>query len=193
LTSLPILFPDRFTLKAAASPALKALQRRYRVTPISVADASSLAGHRLLLMVQPRAQPAEVLVELDSWVRGGGRVLLLADPALEWPSDRPLGDELRPPMAYADTGLLLHWGVRLDAPDSAGPKTVAVGRDEIETLSPGTLVATAANCAVLPPGLVADCTIGKGKAIVIADADFLDSNHRANLGFLLEELSLLER
>ena len=54
-------------------------------------------------MVQPQAQPAAVLVELDQWVRGGGHVLLLADPALEWPSERPFGDPLRPPLAYPET------------------------------------------------------------------------------------------
>jgi hypothetical protein len=193
LTSLPIIFPDQFTLNAAKSPALKALQSRYRVVPISVADRASLTGHRLLLMAQPRAQPAEVLVDLDMWVRGGGRVLLLADPALQWPSERPLGDALRPPLAFADTGLLLHWGVRLDAPDELGPKTMSADGKRIETAAPGTLVATAPNCAVMPPGLVADCTVGKGKSIVIADADFLDSNRPENLGFLLRELERLER
>ena len=62
-------------------------------------------------MAQPLAQPAEDLVALDDWVRGGGRVLLLADPMLEWPSKRPLGDPLRPPPMFMDTGLLAHWGL----------------------------------------------------------------------------------
>jgi hypothetical protein len=193
LTSLPIVFPDGFTLRAAASPALKALQSRYRIVPISVADSASLTGHRLLLMAQPRAQPAQVLVQLDAWVRSGGRVLLLADPTLQWPNERPLGDVLRPPMAYPDTGLLLHWGVRLDAPDELGSKSVTVNGERIETASPGKLVATGPECAVAPTGLVADCTVGEGRAIVIADADFLDSNRRPNLGFLLAELERLEQ
>ena len=34
-------------------------------------------------MAQPLAQTAENLVTLDTWVRRGGRVLLLADPLLE--------------------------------------------------------------------------------------------------------------
>ena len=72
-------------------------------------------------MAQPQAQPAEALVELDAWVRRGGRVLLLADPALEWPSERPLGDLLRPPAAFADTGLLGHWGLTLTPPEARGP------------------------------------------------------------------------
>ena len=85
--------------------------------PISVTDGAELAKGRLLLMAQPQAQTPENLVTLDSWVRAGGKALLLADPMLEWPSERPLGDPLRPPPMFADTGLLGHWGLRLDAPD----------------------------------------------------------------------------
>ncbi|MES2137504.1 MAG: ABC transporter, partial [Pseudomonadota bacterium] len=97
LTSLPIVFGEDFSLEQQESPALKALRERYRVVPISVTDPSELARGRLLLMAQPPAQTAENLVALDQWVRGGGRVVLLADPMLEWPSKRPLGDPLRPP------------------------------------------------------------------------------------------------
>ena len=78
-------------------------------------------------MAQPRAQPAEDLVALDNWVRGGGRVLLLADPMLEWPSERPLGDPFRPPPTFADTGLLAHWGLKLDAPDEPGRRVGELG------------------------------------------------------------------
>ena len=120
LTSLPLLFGEGFAVKDAGSPALKALETRYRVVPISVTDPAELAKGRLLLMAQPLAQPAEDLVALDQWVRGGGRMLLLADPALEWPSERALGDPLRPLPMFMDTGLLGHWGLRLDAPEQRG-------------------------------------------------------------------------
>ena len=122
LTSLPLVFAEQFSIEGGGSPALKALETRYRVVPISVADDAELGKGRLLLMAQPRAQPAEDLVALDKWVRGGGRVLLLADPMLEWPSTRPLGDPFRPPPMFADTGLLAHWGLKLDAPDERRPE-----------------------------------------------------------------------
>jgi hypothetical protein len=191
---LPIVFPDRFALDAAQSPTLEALQGRYRVSPISVADTASLKGHRLLLMVQPRAQPAEMLVELDSWVRSGGRVLLLADPALQWPSDRPLGDPLRPPPAFADTGLLGHWGLTLAAPAKLDAQTVTAGSQEVRTSSPGTLHAIAANCRT-EGQFVARCAIGRGRVTVIADADFIDSNRfgEGNLQLLFAELAALEQ
>ena len=109
ITSLPLVFGEDFSLQNNGSPALKALETRYRVTTISVTDQSELAKGRLLLMAQPLAQPAEDLVALDSWVRSGGRLLLFADPMLEWPSNRPLGDPLRPAGMFMDTGLLAHW------------------------------------------------------------------------------------
>lgn len=199
LTSLPIAFPEGFSLEGSQSPALAALRERYEVIPVSTADHGSLAGHRLLLMAQPNAQPAEYLVELDQWVRGGGRVLLLADPALEWPSERPLGDPLRPPMAFADTGLLRHWGLRLDSPEELGPATVTIEERTAHALSPGTLVATGQNCELSGDGFVARCRIGRGQAIVIADADFVDVERRreparsGNLEFLLGELARLDQ
>ena len=95
LTSLPLIFSEDFSLTGGGSPALTALQKRYRVQPISTTSPKELAKGRLLLMAQPMAEPPEELVALDQWVRQGGRLLLLADPMFEWPSDRPLGDRLR--------------------------------------------------------------------------------------------------
>jgi len=145
-------------------------------------------------MIQPRAQPAEVLVQLDQWVRGGGRVVLLADPALQWPSERTLGDPLRPPPGFADTGLLGHWGLRLDAPDVLGPASAKAQGLDISSASPGRLVSTSSTCRTIGSGLVARCRIGTGEAIVVADADFIDVQRfdPANLKLLFSELASLE-
>jgi hypothetical protein len=196
LTTLPLIFPDHFELNAPASPALKALQSRFRVTPISVADSDELDHRRLLLMAQPRAQPAQALVDLDNWVRAGGRVLLLADPALEWPSDRPLGSLLRPPFTFADTGLLAHWGLRLKPPDRLGPAEREVDGLQLTTQSPGSLIGTGPECSVDSSGFIARCRIGSGEATVIADADFLNAApgqaQSANFDALKFELERLE-
>ena len=193
LTSLPLVFGEEFSLQGGGSPALTALRARYRVVPISVTDPTELAKGRLLLMAHPRAQPAEDLVALDDWVRNGGR-LLLADPMLEWPSERPLGDPLRPPAMFMDTGLLAHWGLRLDAPDKRGPKPAKLGGYDVLTVSPGQL---AGDCAISSDRLVAHCRIGKGQATIVADADLLDvpdlgGGARHNLDAVLSELSSLE-
>jgi hypothetical protein len=195
LTSLPLIFSERFTLHEGGSRALTAIEARYRVVPIATTDAASLKQARLLLLAHPLAQPAETLVDLDRWVRAGGRVLLLADPRLEWPSERPLGDKLRPPPAFADTGLLAHWGLRLDAPDEAGPRQLQLGSRPIVAWSPGAL---SGSCSIGEAGFVARCRIGKGKATVVADADFLnvdllDGPTENNLDALVAELAALER
>jgi hypothetical protein len=194
LTSLPLVFSEEFSLEGG-SPALDALETRYRVVPINVTDAPALASGRLLLMAHPRAQPPENLVALDEWVRAGGRVLLLADPMLEWPSKRPLGDALRAPPMFTDTGLLGHWGLRLDAPDERGPESRRVGQFDVLTASPGRL---SGGCDIASDGLVARCRIGRGRASVIADADLLnvqpdDRQGEQNLKAILSELALLEQ
>ena len=195
LTSLPIVFGEQFSLSDGGSPALTALSKRYRVLPISVASGTDLARAHLLLMAHPAAQPPEDLVALDDWVRRGGRVLLLADPLLEWPSSRPLGDPLRPSPMFTDTGLLSHWGLRLDAPDRRGRKALKLSGYDVMTDSPGRL---AGGCEISRDALVAHCRVGKGRATVVADADLLDptrlgseANH--NFDALLAELATLER
>jgi len=195
LTTLPLLFPEEFTLEGGGSKALTALETRYRVVPIGTTDAASLRQARMLLLAHPLAQPAEALVDLDRWVREGGRLLLLADPKLDWPSKRPLGDKLRPPPSFADTGLLKHWGLTVQAPAETGPKQRELGNRQILTASPGTL---SGSCEIESGGFVARCTIGKGRVVVVADADFLnveqlDGPTESNLEALIAELDRLER
>jgi len=194
VTTLPLIFADTFSLEGGGSKALATLETQYRVAPIGTTDAASLKQGKVLLMAHPLAQPAEALVDLDAWVRGGGRVLLLADPRLDWDSDRPLGDKLRPPPAFADTGLLAHWGLKLEGPYPDGPAQVSLGGHQIMAASPGTLSGA---CAVADRGFVARCRIGKGRATVVADADFLnveelDGPTNENLDALLDELARLE-
>lgn len=192
LTSLPLMFGEDFSV-SGGSPAVKRLQARYRVIPISTTSPAELGKGRLLLMAQPLAQTPENLVALDNWVRLGGRVLLLADPMLEWPSNRPLGNPLRPPPMFADTGLLAHWGLRLDAPDARGPAVRNMSGYRVVTVSPGDFYG---RCTISSDRLLASCGLGKGEAIVVADADFIgvdpsgdDSLH--NLDALLAELARL--
>ena len=172
LTSLPIIFGEDFDPRGQGSPTLTALSETFDVRPISTSSATELSKGRLLLMAQPPAQSPQDLVALDAWVRRGGRVLVLADPMLEWPSARPLGDPLHPPIMFTDTGLLAHWGLRLDPPDARGPaKRALAGRDVI-AVSPGAIEGA---CNIGSDGFVAVCRIGNGRAIVVADADFLNA------------------
>lgn len=198
LTPLPLVWNEGFGIEQPGSPALKALEAEYRVTPVDLA--STLPERGLLLAVQPRALPAEELVALDAWVRRGGRLLLLADPQLEWHSELPLGDPRRPPMAFPDTGLLRHWGLVLDAPDERGPKQLILGAKPLLTSSPGALSKVSGACILSDRGLLARCAIGTGVAVVIADADFLnlgpgglDGPTDGNLPALMSQLAALSR
>jgi len=178
LTSLPLLISEQFGLEPPRSGAVARIRQDFEIVPIAMADSASLASESLLLLAHPRAQPAEVLVDLDRWVRGGGRVLLLADPLLRWESSRPLGDRLRPPPDFADSGLLAHWGLRLGV-DGAGE---------------GSLRATAGNCIVRDQGLVARCRVGRGRVNVIADADFImgeGGGAASRLKLMMRELAAL--
>lgn len=198
LTPLPIVWGESFGLDQPGSPALAALERDYRVTSVDLPRQVPEGG--LFLAAQPRALPAEELVALDAWVRRGGRLLLLADPMLEWPSALPAGDPQRPPVAFADTGILEHWGLRLDAPDERGPRQQRLSGQVVLVASPGSLQRSGGNCDVEAGGLTARCRLGKGRVVIIADADFLnlgdgglDGPTAANLPALASQLADLSR
>jgi hypothetical protein len=96
---------------------------------------------------------------------------------------------------FADTGLLAHWGLRLDAPDERGPARRSFGGYRILTVSPGALYG---GCTISSDRLAADCRIGKGRAVIVADADFVRTDGLGrgashNLDGLLAELASLER
>jgi len=103
ITALPLLFGEGFGLDFATPDVVAALERTHVLKPVDLP--SQLPAAAVVLMAQPRALPAEELVALDQWVRNGGRLVLLADPLLEWPGQRPLGDRLPHPGRVADTGL----------------------------------------------------------------------------------------
>ena len=132
------------------------------------------------MLAQPRALSPHELAAIDTWVRGGGRVLILADPSLHWPSVYPLGDPRAPlPVTLLDP-LLDHWGVRVDL-TAIGRHVAPVkmnlregARDwRLVVAAPGALVATGKDCHVESQGLIARCALGKGRAVLIADADLL--------------------
>lgn len=175
LTSLPLVLGEGFSLEPARHPLTQALERRFAVTLVDGPEKLPPAG--LLLAIQPQALTAERLVALDRWVREGGRILLLADPRLAWESARPLGDVGRPPVAFPDTGLLTRWGLRLDAPDEEGPAARTLAGGEVLTESPGSLHALpGSTCDTAGDRFVARCTLGRGQAIVVADADFVQAS-----------------
>lgn len=171
LTSLPIFFGEQFSLEPVASPLRSALEERYALTLLSSSSEADLADHALVFMPHPPVQTAEALVDLDEWVRAGGRLLLVADQDVKWPSDLPLGDLGRHPPFFMDTGLLAHWGVRLEPPVAAA--------SEVPNRGHGRFAYTDEQCSDAE-GLanevhdqLAYCRIGEGHVLILPDVDAL--------------------
>lgn len=167
MTSLPVVWGDygAFDPRSRPSQTYRALQDEFEVQPIDTLDAAGLGSARLLLLAQPRWLAPSELVALDAWVRGGGSAVILADPDLDWPSDLPLGDVRRPLPSSLLGPLLAHWGLALEPRRPAGELRLWIpekGR-KIVMDSPGLFAGS----------LHARRTIGKGRAILVGDADLM--------------------
>lgn len=186
MTALPIIWGEGGAFDPEARPAesYRALRREFRVRPLDTLSPETLTG-RLLLLAQPRALAPEELVALDDWVRRGGRALILTDPALDWPSALPLGDIRRPPSIGLLGPLLTHWGILLDPRTWAGPAITHVavpGRTtRLAMTKPGRFEAPDCRRPLPDPFLIA-CEVGKGKAMLVADADLLRDDLWAPFG-----------
>lgn len=133
-------------------------------------------GLRLAVLAQPRALAPEENLALDRWVRGGGRLLLFADPLLTAHSVYALGDRRRPQATALLSPILTRWGLRLefDEAQPGGARTALWEGAAIPVDLPGRFVATARRCAVSAGGLVARCKVGKGRVTALADAALLE-------------------
>ena len=145
--------------------------------PMDVLDAKSLAPFAHLLLAQPRLLHPEELVALDSWVRAGGHVVILADPLLHWPTGHALGDPRRPPLTSLLDPLLTHWGLTLEPANGSQPEERRVlSGGEVLQLSGSSrfTLAKGAPCILEEQALFARCTLGKGSAMLVADADWIN-------------------
>jgi hypothetical protein len=163
------------TLDAPLPAIMQVLTRNFTLQPIAAGETDLPSpGSALLLVVQPRIGPAG-LVAIDGWVRAGGRVLIVTDPDLRWPTQLPLGDPGRPPDDMPLAPLFAHWGVALtrDAGDPLAIRKMGQGEGvfHVRTGAPGSLRSNV--CAIVSAGLLADCRIGKGRALILSDADLL--------------------
>lgn len=164
-----------------------AVAEAYRVRPVDVIDSAAFAGTDLLIVAQPRILQAQELVDLDGWVRRGGRLLIFADPDLVWPSRLAPGDPRRaPPVTLLDP-LFTHWGITLTYEGPAEESEFA--GEALVPLMGGRWVATNPDCSAQADALVLTCRIGKGQAVLVADADLLDmrdneENHEGLMALL---------
>ncbi|HEY7810660.1 MAG TPA: Gldg family protein [Allosphingosinicella sp.] len=173
MTALPIVWGEGGAFDPASRPApfYTELGNQFTLQPIDALSDPRLPRAKLLLLIQPRWLAPSELVALDAWVRSGGRALILTDPHLDWPSDLPLGDIRRPPPTGLLAPLLGHWGLTLEA-GAEGISRIDFGGRSLAVENPGRLTATGGHCTIVSL-LRANCRIGAGKAIVLADVDLV--------------------
>lgn len=162
---------------AQLSPLLPVLAERFAVVRPDAIDATRLSGIDVLVLAHPRPLVPGELVDIDSWVRDGGKVLVLADALLSWPPDYPLGDARNPPITSLLTPLFDHWGLELDVPaiDGSDSSDIFMAGDyRVHALSMGRFRAKGPDCTVALGGRTAECKLGRGRAVLIADADLLN-------------------
>lgn len=133
---------------------------------------------RFLVIAQPRPLAPDENIALDEWVRGGGRLLLLADPALTQESLFSLGDPRRPQGLVLLSPILRRWGLelQLDATQPLGQQLIPVEQLSIPVNLPGQfrLIAAGSTCQLAGQGLLADCRVGRGRVLALADAALLE-------------------
>lgn len=191
-TSLPLLWSDTAglegELRGDQSPhwAKAVLERQGPVVPLDVLTMASgprsLAGIKRLVIAQPRVLAPAENVALDTWVRGGGQLLLLADPAYTEESPYPIGDPRRPLAAAMLSPILTRWGLELRFDE--GQQLELRDRDVLGVAVPTILAGTfatrgQANCRLWADGLAVTCAIGRGRVVALADAAVLERDDPA--------------
>lgn len=182
-TSLPILWNEGADLSAeldgSVAPhwARQVLPRLGRLVPLDLLTAGSLARTERLIVAQPRALAPDENVALDDWVRQGGQLLLFADPALTVESSLPISDPRRPQAAVMLSPILTRWGLdlRFDEAQPLGEEQRDVQGAAVPVNLPGQFaLLPGSTCRLSSAGLAADCRVGKGRVVAIADAALLD-------------------
>jgi hypothetical protein len=146
-----------------------------------------LAGLTRLAVIQPRGLSPADNVALDSWVRGGGLLLLVLDPALTGDYDLPLGDPRRPVESALIPPVVARWGmaVRFDEERETEVRTAGLGAARLPLVLAGEVTITdpsAAQCTLLAGGAAARCSVGEGRVTLIADAALFEHPELAGEG-----------
>lgn len=190
-TTLPILWADSPDLTAALKSdaathwARGTLSRRGAIEALDTLTPQALGPLHRLVMAQPRALTPAENVALDDWVNAGGRLLLLADPALTEESAFPLGDPRRPQAVALLSPILGRWGLDLlfDDHQPFGRKTREVMGHAVPVNLPGKLATRGqSNCRLWGEGLAVTCAIGKGRVVVLADAALIERDDPSGEG-----------
>ena len=182
MTSLPIYWPETGAFGDLVREGQEkgwvraSLERSYTLDPLDVLDERTLEGFDLLVLAQPRALSPQENVALDAWVRDGGRLLLFADPMLTAHTRYPIGDRRRPQDVALLSPILAHWGLDLTfAPDQPpGEHAVSDNGLVLPVDVAGHWNALPGSpCKLSLEDIIATCVLGRGRAVIVADAAVL--------------------
>lgn len=200
-TTLPILWAesgdvgDLISSRAERHWARNILEQTGPIVPLDdLAQPDRLAPLHRIVIAQPRPLSPSENVALDRWVRGGGHLLLFADPMLTEESAFALGDPRRPQTSVLLSPILGRWGLELryDERQPFGEHAgKALGIAVPVNLAGSFALEPGSACVLSGGGLAADCPIGKGRVLVLADAALLEQDGAGALrvealGHLLE-------
>ncbi len=176
MTALPLIWgegdaQDILQGRSARSETLAIVEKTVDVRAIDVISRLTL-GQGVAIIAQPRRLLPAELVALDQWVRDGGRAMIFADPELIWPSRFPAGDSRRAPPVELLDPLFAHWGIALGDSDRAA-QTIQIDGKAVRISASGAWTGPK-NCTVVVAPVL-DCRIGKGRALLVGDADMLDA------------------
>ncbi|MDG5748981.1 ABC transporter [Qipengyuania sp. XHP0207] len=156
------------------------LEYRFTLTPVDALEPEILAQYDRLLLAQPRPLAPSENVALDEWVRGGGRLLVFADPLLTRHSEFSIGDRRRPQDVVLISPILKRWGLELqfDETQPVGERWVEAYDGQFPVNLPGQFVrvepGAPSECHVSETGVLAQCLVGDGRVTLLADAAILD-------------------
>ena len=153
------------------------LEARFDLRPLATLTEENLAGLDSLLLAQPRGLTPAENVALDAWVRDGGRLLLFADPMLTGHSRFGIGDRRRPQDVILLSPILDRWGLNLqfDSDQQPGTATREIAGQAVPVNLAGRFAPPVqGDCTTQAEDVLAVCTIGEGRAVVLADAALLD-------------------
>lgn len=204
MSSLPLYWPLGAQIGAIASGTADvpwqrtALEAGYMLEPLDTLAAppalspdtpatAPLATLARLAVIQPRGLSPADNVALDDWVRAGGRLLMVLDPALTGEYDLPLGDPRRPVDSALIPPVVARWGLAVLF-DEAQPDALAeraLGRAALPLVLAGEIAITdpaAADCTLEAGGAAARCRVGMGRVTLIADAALFEHPELAGEG-----------
>jgi ABC-type uncharacterized transport system len=197
MTALPLMWgegtpADVLAGRSAKSETLRIIETQFDVRAIDTISAKTL-GRDIAIIAQPRRLTPEELVAFDKWLLGGGRAMIFADPELVWPSIYALGDTRRAPPVELLDPLFKHWGVTLGDSDQQ-ERMVSINGVPVKLLAAGVWRGPKA-CTVVTPEVL-DCRIGRGRVLLVGDADMLDArlwarNDADNIAWIMDRLRML--